>query len=163
MEEFGILKSKISESIQNFPLKVKKYVRLFSFEYFLQIYLEINQKYTALHSIRYNTFLVKEDSFDHKTSTLRDLSSCRLVISFRLASYMHAVQEASNVLGFHTTPQILLNFDCITLYSITHSPHPSLSPLAPVPLNFHIYLFSSPFLWRLFASTSTFRYLMSMV
>lgn len=78
-----------------------------------------------------------------------------LEIPFRSPSYMYTLEEASTVVSFYTTSQMVLNFSCFSLCFLPHLPLPCPSPFdAPFsgpPI--YTYLFCFLFLTRFIYSS----------
>lgn len=79
-----------------------------------------NRTLLANNPIRCNPISVLETSFGNKRWPLGAVFPHYLVISARLSSYVYIIYEASTILGFHTTPQMFLNFSCFYLYSLPY-------------------------------------------
>lgn len=84
---------------------------------------------------RCDVFLVLDDSFGDERCPFGGFPPpCYLVILFGLTLYMHTFEETSNLLDFHSTPQMTLSFSDLSPYLPAHHPFlPSFDPYALVP------------------------------
>lgn len=97
------------------------------------------------NSHRCNSIPIPEASFGDNRWPMGFSLPHSLAMSFRLPTYMYVFQKLCTVLGFYTTPQMPLNFSCLSLHPL---PQPLLSlpsPLGhPTPSPFYSQL-SIPF------------------
>lgn len=99
------------------------------------------------NSVICNKFLALEASFSEKKEPVGAPFPHYLAISFRSPSYMYIFSEASTLLVFHPTPQMVLCFSCPSPHLFSHSPIllPTWSFYSfPLPLYIHNYLFLHP-------------------
>lgn len=76
---------------------------------------------------------------------------CSAHICIYIYPYIHIYMEVYSVLSFHTTPQMALNFSCLSPYFLPCPPLLFSSPLDPpssAPSSIHNYLLYFPFLRR---------------
>jgi hypothetical protein len=102
------------------------------------------------NSIRCNPIQVLKPMFGYKTCSLGTLVNP--IVSFRSPFICVYILGSFTVLGYHTTLQMALNFNYLSLYSFPYPFLPYLSPLVPsVPSTPHpsitICLFYFPSVW----------------